>query len=140
MRCYEHHPPLILPRGTVVHGGNCRDPIPADVQVALSPGLSAFHAGARAVRFPIRNYSVPHDADTFVYMVRWLAACLDFGWSAHVGCTGGHGRTGMVLTGLAIVVGVPGDPLEYVRDNYCSGAVENDEQIDFLAWAFDHDL
>jgi hypothetical protein len=49
----------------------------------------------------------------------------------YVGCMGGMGRTGLFLAVLAKAAGIP-DPVEYVRANYYSGAVETDEQYDFV--------
>jgi protein-tyrosine phosphatase len=48
-----------------------------------------------------------------------------------IGCWGGHGRTGTALACLAVMTGVDGDPVEWVRANYCAKAVETDEQAAF---------
>ena len=54
----------------------------------------------------------------------------------HVGCIGGHGRTGLVLSALvAQMTGMP-DPISYVRKHYCTKAVESTEQVTFLTKHF----
>lgn len=53
-------------------------------------------------------------------------------------CQGGHGRTGTVITALAIAAGVtdtkPGrdDLLACIRERYCKEAVETKDQIEYL--------
>lgn len=51
-----------------------------------------------------------------------------------VRCYGGHGRTGVVLCALAWVSGVCNgeDPIKWVRDRYCTKAVESNEQFDYI--------
>lgn len=50
-----------------------------------------------------------------------------------IGCLGGHGRTGTGLACLAVLVGAPRDPaVSWVRENYCSLAVETSVQEDLV--------
>ncbi len=48
-------------------------------------------------------------------------------------CVGGHGRTGTILS---ILVGLVhperGDPVKWIRDNYCEQAVESKKQIEYV--------
>lgn len=56
-----------------------------------------------------------------------------------VSCMGGHGRTGMVLTCLALAAGVVpagNDPVAWIRDRYCEKAVETKAQITYIEEAF----
>lgn len=55
------------------------------------------------------------------------------GEDVEIGCLGGHGRTGTALACLAVLTGVPSDhAVEWVRANYCPGAVETDDQRTFV--------
>lgn len=52
-----------------------------------------------------------------------------------VGCIGGHGRTGTVLSCMAVLAGMePVDAIKYVRGVYCTKAVESKSQIWFVEW------
>ena len=79
------------------------------------------------------DFSVPRDrADAEAA----LASLLDRarrGERVEVGCLGGHGRTGTALACLAVQAGVPAaDAVSWVRSNYCTHAVETDEQVAFV--------
>jgi hypothetical protein len=51
------------------------------------------------------------------------------GEDVEFGCVGGHGRTGTALACLAVMTGVARDAaVEWVRETYCSEAVETAEQ------------
>jgi len=48
-------------------------------------------------------------------------------------CIGGHGRTGTILSVLVGLIHPEyGDPVKWVRDNYCEKAVESKKQIDYV--------
>ena len=66
-------------------------------------------------------------------MVKWLAKQVEAGKKVHVGCIGGHGRTGLVLAALARVMIDEKDAIAYVRKNYCHKVVETTAQVNFLA-------
>lgn len=53
-----------------------------------------------------------------------------------VRCAGGHGRTGVVLCALAVAAGVTqgADPIAWLRQRYCTEAVETEEQFDYIEW------
>lgn len=52
-----------------------------------------------------------------------------------VGCIGAHGRTGTVLSCMAILSGVPvNEAVAYVRKEYCNNAVEGASQEWFIRW------
>lgn len=55
-------------------------------------------------------------------------------------CYGGHGRTGTVLTALALAANaVPkkADPIIWMRANYCDHAIESNTQLAYLEQLFD---
>ena len=53
--------------------------------------------------------------------------------SVTIYCMGGHGRTGTALSILAALCGASsGDPVQFVRDNYCTKVVETQTQINYI--------
>lgn len=145
-RCHETHPDLALGGGTLI-GGNChhherhKD---VDLYVALD-GVMAhplFDPGktpARCIYYPITNMSVPQRPDKFKALIDMLVAALAAGDRIHVGCIGGHGRTGMVVAAVVARLGIAGpenDAIGWTREHYCQKAVETKAQEGFLAVHF----
>lgn len=139
-RCYESHPPLKIGK-YVIYGGNCSHPKVknADVYVATDRNntLEAkqpwdSQEGAVFTQFTIQDMQAPDDAPRFKKMIEWLAAQLIAGKKCHVGCIGGHGRTGTVLSALVQHMTGEEDAITYVRTAYCKKAVESKAQIEFL--------
>ena len=81
----------------------------------------------------IQDMAAPKDADSFKMLISWLADQLVAGKKVHIGCIGGHGRTGTVLAALVKFMTGMEDAITYVRENYCHKAVESSEQISFLS-------
>jgi hypothetical protein len=141
--CYETHPVLALGKGKV-YGGSCSSPMTstADVYIGLDsymtkqkiqyPWNKEISGGPEEVQFKITDGKAPTDPSNFIAMIDWLAAKLKQGKTVHVGCIGGHGRTGMVLAALAKVILNEEDAITWVRENYCKKVVETREQVDFL--------
>lgn len=137
--CYHTHPPLKMP-GTdhVIYGGNCSSPIVSDADAYV--GLcTSMKRTARAwpwkkgmeFLFAIPDMSVPDKPEEFKKLIAWLRKQLDAGQKVHVGCIGGHGRTGMTLAALVSTYGEM-DAITYVRKHYCTKAVESTTQVNFL--------
>ena len=142
-RCYESHPPLELnlsEGGTrFVFGGSCSYPIhnDADIYVGLDYGMKQHKqrfpwAHGHAIHYEIKDMSVPKDSDEFIELIAWLADQIRDGQKVHIGCIGGHGRTGIVLSALVAVMTDEPDAITYVRKNYCKKAVESTTQVKFL--------
>lgn len=101
------------------------------------PRLANWLMPYAVISLPIRDFAVPYlPADFWVDLLLDLA---DFGRKREepldvlVACDGGHGRTGMVLSILAVLTGATdGDPVAFVRQHYCEKAVETYEQIDYI--------
>lgn len=140
-RCYESHPPLKL-GGYEIYGGSCLNPVvkDADVYVALEgswkPKTSSYPWEPSPVvefLFKIVDMSVPSSVTDFKALLKYLQEQLEAGKKVHVGCIGGHGRTGMVFSALASQM-MPDleSPTEYVRKNYCHKAVESAHQVQWL--------
>ena len=83
------------------------------------------------VSVPTQDFQVPDVGDTARGLVKVVHAVL-LGKKVYVGCMGGIGRTGLMLSLLAKAFGVE-DPVAYVRKHYYSHAVETKEQRQFIA-------
>ena len=83
------------------------------------------------VDIPTRDFDVPNARVLNEGLLKTLHA-LDKGYPVYVGCMAGKGRTGLFLSILSKVFGVAG-PVEYVRSNYYSHAVETEDQYKFVA-------
>jgi hypothetical protein len=142
-RCFESHPPLPLGKGLQIYGGSCSAPLvpDADVYVGLDGSMRKtvrqypWEPGDEFL-FLIRDMNPPDDPKGFVKMIEWLAVQLIANRKVHVGCVGGHGRTGMVLSSLAKVVAGEDDAITYVREHYCKKVVESESQVAFLVKLF----
>lgn len=80
---------------------------------------------------PIEDYRTLPD-DVLNDLVSKILDRLSHGKKIGLFCMGGHGRTGYVAS---IVLGKLGydDPIGFLRSNYCSKAVESNEQIRHIA-------
>ncbi len=142
-RCYHSHHPLPLKDGLVIYGGSCMSPVlqDADIYVGLdrtmahSPRAYPWEPG-ESFLFPIQDMHAPENPAQFKNLIDWLAVQLIAQKKVHVGCVGGHGRTGTVFAALVkVMLGEP-DAIAYVRQHYCKKAVETAAQIDFLVKHF----
>lgn len=140
--CYTTHKPVKFPGCPgVVYGGSCGTPgiEDADVYVGLDWSMRRdrrmfpWNTEGVAFQFLIQDQHAPSDAAEFRKMIDWLAVQLSAGKKVHIGCIGGHGRTGTVLAALASVM-MPDekDSIRWVRENYCNKAVETHAQVEFL--------
>jgi len=142
-RCYETHKALQI-GDYQVYGGNCAFPMvtDADVYVGLDHSMRHQHRvypwqpkpekEVIEVHFLITDMSAPSDPKLFKEMITWLAIQVQLGKKVHVGCIGGHGRTGTVLSALYNELTGDTDSTNRVRDGYCQKAVESKSQIHFL--------
>ena len=86
------------------------------------------------IRIPTKDGECPYLPKQFwldlIEELKCLAANDDL--NVLVYCTGGHGRTGMALSILAGLSQKVDDPIKFVRDKYCDGAVESQMQKDYI--------
>lgn len=145
--CYATHPPMPLVmdgKPFNVYGGSCLHPVHTDsnVLVGLDIGMTtqAFNGSwaehPHQVYFPIRDMSVPDDVAKFKTLITGLVGFIKEGKKVHIGCIGGHGRTGLVLAAIVKVGMGLGNAIDYVRKNYCEHAVETYEQEQWLKTHF----
>lgn len=140
-KCYMSHPELKVLNGTLI-GGSCSTPKAKDADIYI--GLDAFmtlrpnfpwHSeadGPVEVLFRITDGCAPSDAKEFKAMVDWVIEQLEAGKRVHIGCIGGHGRTGTLLSAIICKSMGEKDAIQWVRDHYCKKVVETASQVDFL--------
>lgn len=137
-RCFHTHP--ALPIGEhYVFGGSCGTPVHDDCDIYVGLDYSMAEHPERlpfidghAIHYKIQDMGVPTRPEEFKQLITWLAARIEKGDKVHVGCIGGHGRTGIVLSALVALMTSETDAIGYVREHYCEKAVESDKQVKFL--------
>ncbi|MFC0110829.1 protein-tyrosine phosphatase family protein [Kibdelosporangium aridum] len=71
------------------------------------------------------DFLLPKDTDAAIRAIRKLHETAKSGKRVEVACGGGNGRTGTVISCLAILAGTaPADAVAWVREHYRSKAVE----------------
>lgn len=139
--CHESHKELVIGNGVVI-GASCGYPRKGyDVYVGfdshmkfLAPVYPWDQSEHPVIEFQYRitDTQPPSDVVSFKKMIDWLAAQLEAGKHIHMGCIGGHGRTGTVLSALVAQVMKVDDPIAWVHANHCKKAVESTSQVKFL--------
>ncbi len=150
--------PVIFPDGTRVHAGalsSRRFGVPdfglyAYGQPRRRPSRTgrlvnrlsrrALHGGswvnpwdAEWIHWP--DFGVPADDDATARSIVEAFRRAQGGESVEVCCYGGKGRTGTILSCMAVLAGVPSDQaVEWVRANYSPKAVERDAQARWVEW------
>lgn len=139
--CPGSHKMITLLGGELIGGACARPPPGLDIYVSLDSsgrlpdGAYPWDDGFRqsiSIRMLVTDHCAPADPKLFGAMVDWLLGQLRLGRRIHVGCIGGHGRTGTVLAALIARGAGRKDAIQWVRDNYCDRAVESDKQVEFL--------
>ena len=139
-RCYESHPVLKIGKGKL-YGGSASHPkvTDADIYVALQSGSTSGKQSdpweaqnVVEVRYSIDDMDAPKNVTRFKKMITWLCNQLQKGKTVHVGCIGGHGRTGTVLSAIVAEGAGKKDAIQWVREHYCKKAVESTSQVEFL--------
>lgn len=145
-KCCHSHPVLKLGHGEIV-GAACGSPRPGyDIYIGFDYGMKFEHQKypwneigdpVIEIQFRITDGCAPKDKKEFKKMVHWVADQLDEGKKIHVGCIGGHGRTGLFLAALvSLYEDLTDDPIAWVRKNHCKKAVESESQVKFLVKHF----
>lgn len=142
-RCYETHKPLPLSDGLMIWGGSCSYPVieDADIYVGFDLGIKKSPKAypweqGESFLYYIQDMDVPKDVPSFLKLVDWIIVQLIAQKKVHLGCIGGHGRTGLVLSAIVAKMMGKKDAIQYVRDNYCHKAVETRQQVQFLVEHF----
>jgi hypothetical protein len=141
-KCCHSHPVLKLGMGEIV-GASCGQPRDGyDIYIGLCHTMRFQHqdypwnqTADPIVEFQYRitDGCAPGAPAEFKKMINWVADQLDDGKKIHVGCIGGHGRTGLFLAALvSLYEDLTDDPIKWVRENHCQKAVESESQLKFL--------
>lgn len=116
-----------LPDGAVVTGRGLRD------GKLVSPEPSyGLYLQARSVELPWEHdwvewpdFRLPRDHENAIRLIRGLHERALAGEAVEVACSGGVGRTGTVISCLAVLAGVPADEaVAWTRAHYHRRAVE----------------
>ncbi len=109
---------------SLLHGGPFRHAPASMAGLCLleAPPVLAQHA-----HMPIEDFHVPEDQAAVEAALKGVFTELLRGRPVYVGCAGGWGRTGLMLSLIAKVAGEL-DPVAYVRRHYTPRAVETDAQ------------
>ncbi|MFK4484924.1 hypothetical protein [Bradyrhizobium sp. USDA 336] len=139
--CYTSHAPLCLANARVIYGGSCLAPavLDADLYVALDARGQHTVLPARAANYvyPIPDRGPPENLESFRELLEVITQALGARKKVHIGCVGGHGRTGLVLSALLRISLGDRCAIETVRREYCPKAVETEAQIEWLTKHFD---
>lgn len=141
-RCHTTHKPLKLGNGEIL-GGACGSPREGyDIYIGFDYGMKMSHQPFPwdqkedpiiEFQYRITDMCAPKSPKEFKKMIEWCADELHHGKNIHVGCIGGHGRTGLFLAALvSLHEDLTDDPIGYVRKHHCKKAVESDSQLKFL--------
>jgi hypothetical protein len=126
-----------LPDGATVHAQGRLGLVPSSPspQPDYALYLDERWADDPNVTWPFRliswpDFGLPENERELFDAVLDIHARAKAGETVQIACYGGLGRTGTVLSCLAVCAGVPvGDAVEWVRTNYDRRAVETDEQV-----------
>lgn len=139
-KCYESHPPYEIAPGLIIYGSSGILPMVEGCDVYVSfdtariPGWRSYpwQPDFQDFIYKITDRQAPSNIGSFKKLLEFLAERLHAGKKVHIGCIGGHGRTGLVLAALRTHLTGDTASAAHVRANYCSKAIETQEQIDFL--------
>jgi hypothetical protein len=131
---HRHRNPVALPDGTVVTPVSFDEADP--YQRAAPPDFGLYLDRRWAPPWPHQHLDwpdmgLPADPDQLAADLRPVLAQARAGAVVEIGCLGGHGRTGTALAVLAVLAGLDGDPVAWVRANYCASAIETPAQEAF---------
>ena len=101
-------------------------------------GISNFEKSIKNFGFihfvePIEDFSVPksHRTKKLTNLIQKIFTFLEDGKSVLIHCNAGLGRSGLIAALLIKFKCGFEDPVSHVR-NFCSGAIETDEQLSFV--------
>ena len=134
---HRHRSSVVLPDGTTLMAVSFdendpyrREPLP-DFGLYLD---ARWRPPWRHTHADWPDFGIPDDPVRLEVALRDLLERARNGQRVELGCLGGHGRTGTTLAWLAVLSGHEAtDAVAWVRANYCSKAVETEEQAAFVA-------
>jgi hypothetical protein len=87
--------------------------------------------GAKVISYPIPDFEVPKDMNTFNNAVKVILGYVKNGKNVMVHCWGGHGRTGIMTVGICVKAGISVDNA-YNMISKKRKILETMEQFEFL--------
>ena len=140
-RCYTKHTSLKFGKGILV-GASCSCPRDGfDIYIGLDSYMRLKHQtfpwdseedSVIEFQVSIVDMGVPKSSKEFKKMIHWVCSQLHKGKRIHVGCIGGHGRTGMFIAAVRAEYIGDLDAGNWVRKHHCTRAIESQAQINFL--------
>jgi len=141
-KCHTKHKPMKFGKGELL-GASCGLPRKGyDIYIGLCysmkyqfqtpPWESEKNSEIIETEFVISDGSPPKSPAKFKKMIVWLCTQLQDGKRVHVGCIGGHGRTGMVVAAVRNMMDGDKDAITWTRKHHCKKAVETQSQVKFL--------
>lgn len=88
------------------------------------------------INLPLVDGAAPWNVGLDFWTALWQDFIKEAGGEKHgvlLICQGGHGRTGTVACAMMRAAGVKGDVVSLLRERYCEKAVENEQQMEYLA-------
>ncbi len=140
--CYTTHEPIEIGKGFLL-GAACGSPREGyDIYIGLDWGMEFNHQkfpwelngkdDVIEVQYRITDGCAPKSPKQFKKMITWICSQLQDGKRVHVGCIGGHGRTGLVVAAIVReALGIK-DAIKWTRKHHCKKAVETQSQVNFL--------
>lgn len=130
MACWHTEQPVVFPDGTRVLASGWHERAAEDTPPDWGLYLDArWQATGPAVVLDWPDFGVPADGAQAEAHIRAAFERARAGQRVEVACIGGHGRTGTVLAGMAMLAGVPPErAVAWVRQAYCSRAVQEPAQ------------
>lgn len=140
-RCYTKHKPLKFGKGILV-GASCGSPREGyDIYIGFDWGMEFNHDvypwetdndPVIEFQFRVSDMCAPKSPKKFKAMITWVCSQLHNGKKIHVGCIGGHGRTGLFIAAVRAEFDGDKDAGNWVRKHHCKKAIESKSQINFL--------
>jgi len=140
-RCHTTHKELEFGKGVVL-GASCGVPRKGyDIYIGFDYGMQFDHTGypweqkadpVIEFQFRIPDMGVPSAPAKFKKMIAWICVQLKDGKKIHMGCIGGHGRTGMVIAAIKNMMDGEKDAISWARKHHCKKSVESKSQVNFL--------
>ena len=140
-RCHTKHKDLEFGNGVVL-GASCGSPRKGyDIYIGFDYGMQFDHTGypweqkadpVIEFQFRIPDMGVPKSPAQFKKMIAWICVQLQDGKKIHMGCIGGHGRTGLVIAAIKNMMDGEKDAIAWTRKHHCKKAVESSSQVNFL--------
>lgn len=127
---------MTFPDGSRVRGSSLSERRADDLERSFGLYLDAgWEPSWPAEVIEWKDFGLPEDPESAAVKIEAAFMRARNGELVEVGCRGGTGRTGTVLSCMAVLAGVPPEKaVEWVRSAYRAEAVETPEQEEWVLW------